>query len=99
MLPILEGGRRVCPWSSGLHKLWQHLVYLEVESLNLRLTLAPLPLPQLFNKHTTSILSGKLVAFYLVLTFSYKITHFLYQNFYYSIHSRADDILSFFSAM
>ena len=25
MLPILEGGRRVCPWSSGLHKLWQHL--------------------------------------------------------------------------
>ncbi len=66
MLPILEGGRRVCPWSSGLHKLWQRLVNLEVESLNLCLTLAPLPLPQLFNKHTTSILSGKLVASYLV---------------------------------
>ena len=66
VLPILEGSRRVCPWSSGLHKLWQHLVYLEVESLSLRPTLAPLPLPQIFNKHTASILSGILVASYLI---------------------------------
>ena len=27
ILEILEGGRRVCPWPSGLHKLRQHIIY------------------------------------------------------------------------
>ncbi len=66
VLPILEGGRRVCPLSFGLHKLWQRLLYLELGNLNLHPTLAPPPLPQVFNKPTTSILSGVLVASYHV---------------------------------
>ncbi len=66
VLPILEGGCRVCPLSFGLHKLWQNLLYLELGNLNLRPTLAPPPLPQVFNKPTASILSGVLVASYHV---------------------------------
>ncbi len=60
MLPVLnlEGGHRVCPLSSGLHKQWQHLVYLELGSLNLRPTLAPPPLPQLSNWPTGSTSVG-----------------------------------------
>ena len=27
VLPILEGSRRICPLSFGLHKLWQRLLY------------------------------------------------------------------------
>ncbi len=66
VLPILEGGHRVCLLSFGLHKLWQRLLYLDLGNLNLRPTLAPPPLPQVFNKPTASILSGVLVASYHV---------------------------------
>ena len=38
VLPILEGGHRVCHCSSGLHKLWQHLIYLELGNLHLQST-------------------------------------------------------------
>jgi hypothetical protein len=66
VLPILEGGCRVCPLSFGLHKLWQRLLCLKLGNLNVRPTLAPPPLPQLFNKPTASIFSGILVASYHV---------------------------------
>ncbi len=66
VLPILEGGHCVCPLSFGLHKLWQRLLYLESGNLNLRPTLAPPLLPQVFNKPTASILTGVLIASYHV---------------------------------
>ncbi len=68
MLLVQEGGYRVCPWPSGLHKLWQLQIYLELGSILLLLhaTLAPPLLPPVFNKPTTFTLSGKIVASYLV---------------------------------
>jgi hypothetical protein len=61
VLPILEGGGCVCQWSSGLHKQWQHMVYLELGTLTLLPTLAPTPLPQLSNTPTAIILFGAIV--------------------------------------
>ena len=48
-------------WSSGLHKQGQHMVYLELGSLTLLPTLAPTPLPQLFNMPTANVLFNAIV--------------------------------------
>ncbi len=68
VLLIQEGGRCVCPWPSGLHKLWQLQIYLKLGSILLLLhaRLAPPPLPPVFNKPTAFTLAGKIVASYLV---------------------------------
>jgi hypothetical protein len=48
------------------YKLWQHLIFLELGTLTLLLTLAPPLLPQLFNTPTAIILFDVIVASYLV---------------------------------
>ncbi len=54
VLPILEWGRCVCPFVSGLHRLrWQHRVFLLwPEGQNLHPTSLPILLPQLSNMLT-----------------------------------------------
>ncbi len=68
VLPILEGGRCVCPFVSGKHRLWwQHWVFLlGPGGQNLHPTSLPTPLHPVFNKPTAFTLSGKIVASYLV---------------------------------
>ena len=62
MLPILEGGRCVCHFVFGLHRLWwQHQFFLlGLRGQNLYPTSLPTPLPQLSNVLTvlTASMSG-----------------------------------------
>jgi hypothetical protein len=61
VLPILEGGRCVCPFVSGLHRLlWQHRIFvLGPGGQCLHPTSLPTKLPQLSNTFTapTSVIS------------------------------------------
>ena len=73
VLPILEGGRRVCPWPSGLHKLRQHWTYLVFSRIILILnpTLPPMLLLHVSKRPTAFVLSGAIVVFshlFVVLT-------------------------------
>jgi hypothetical protein len=55
VLPILEGGRCVCHFVFGLHRLWwQHQVFLlELRGQNLHPTSHPTPLPHVSNWPTS----------------------------------------------
>ncbi len=75
VLPILEGGRFVCHFVSGLHRLWwQHWVFLlGLQGQNLHPTSHPTPLPHVFNWPTSlmSVVSHLLAlpsAYYAVIT-------------------------------
>ena len=62
VLQIMEGGRCVCLFVFGQHRLWQLLIYLELGTpLILRPILAPTRLPQLSNTPTAIISSGAIV--------------------------------------
>jgi hypothetical protein len=60
VLLILEGGRCVCPFVSGLHRLlWQHRIFLlGPEGQTLHPTSLPTLLPQLSNTHTVPSLAS-----------------------------------------
>jgi hypothetical protein len=68
VLPILEGGRCVCPFVSGLHRLrWQHWVFLlGPGGQNLHPTSLPTLLPQVSNMSTAFILFKEIIVYCLV---------------------------------
>ncbi len=65
ILEILEGGCRVCPWPSGLHKLWQHWTYLVFSRIILILnpTLSPMLLLHVSKRPTAFVLLGAIIIF------------------------------------
>jgi hypothetical protein len=65
ILEILEGGCHVCPWPSGLHKLWQHWTYSVFSRIILILnpTLPPMLLLHVSKRPTAFVLLGAIVVF------------------------------------
>jgi hypothetical protein len=73
ILEILEGGRLVCPWPSGLHKLRQHWTYSVFGRIILILnpTLPPMLLLHVSKRLTAFVLLDAIVVFshlFMVLT-------------------------------
>jgi hypothetical protein len=65
ILEILEGGRCVCTWPSGLHKLRQHWTYSVFSRIILILnpTLPPMLLLHVSKRPTAFMLSGAIIVF------------------------------------